>query len=373
MKRYFLILIAILSLSACMRTVDNYNSEPMLVSTLKNLEASHKKVRVENFQTALGAGVGVHCRGYSAINASLERNDDDESFVAGSIVGGLVHYIQEAFITELERAGMFSLDAPVSLKGNVTQLSLETLHKGRWRIKLTMMSSNGRSVSVQEVLEFNTSVVGVDPCQSAADNYSHAVKHLIYQLITHPNFKYLLEPSQYTEDYLIEKGKTAAQRRAEEAARERAEEEALKRRTLGLDGAGGAPVKKSTATKKKPIARKAKKKTPVICLTPEEFNKQQSATPTVETAPKVAPKKEATKAPATIAVPQAPVAPKAQVTPKAAIDQSVQKAPAAPVQTAPAKAAVKTAPPQAEPTTTMDEGALPKSSSKKKKKFINFD
>lgn len=181
MKKLFLLLLAPLFLSACVRYIDGYNSDPHIVSALQTY--GRQKIRVVDFDAALGEGGASPCRGYNVIAT------------AGK--GGLVRYIQDAFISELELAGLYSPDSPLILKGTVTQIALETLAHGKWTIKMTLLSSNGRSISASEQFYFKANIVGQHACQTASNTYSYAVQNLIRKLVSAPGFKLLLEPSSY--------------------------------------------------------------------------------------------------------------------------------------------------------------------------------
>lgn len=181
MKRWLVIVLAALALSACMRNVDSYNSDPSIVSAL-SAYGGHK-ISVAEFESSIGEGGVNQCRGYSIITTPGE--------------GGLVRYIQDAFISELELANAYSPDSPIVLKGKVTQISLSTLTGGEWIIKMTLMSNNGRSISAREQLHFKTNIVGQSACQVASDTYFYAVQNLLRKLISSPNFPRLLEPSGY--------------------------------------------------------------------------------------------------------------------------------------------------------------------------------
>jgi hypothetical protein len=181
MKRWLVIMLAALALSACLRNVDSYNSDPYIVSALRAY--SGQKISVAEFESSLGEGGVNQCRGYSIITTPGE--------------GGLVRYIQDALVSELELANAYSPDSSIVLKGKVTQISLSTLTGGEWIIKMTLMSSNGRSISAREQLHFKTNIVGQSACQVASDAYSYVVQNLLRKLVSSPNFPKLLEPSTY--------------------------------------------------------------------------------------------------------------------------------------------------------------------------------
>lgn len=181
MKKLFLLLVAPFFLSSCVRYIDGYNSAPDIVSSLGAYGG--QKIRVVDFDSELGEGFASPCRGYNVIVSSDKR--------------GLVRYIQDAFITELELAGLYSPESPLVLKGTVTQIALETLVTGKWTLKMTLLSGNGRSISVSESFPFKANIVGQHACQTASDVYPYAVQNLIRKLVTSPGFKLLLGPSGY--------------------------------------------------------------------------------------------------------------------------------------------------------------------------------
>ncbi|MDL2284829.1 hypothetical protein LJC19_06790 [Oxalobacter sp. OttesenSCG-928-P03] len=183
-KRLFVILLVAISLSACTRSIDGYSSDLAIVSALSAY--SGQKISVQNFESSLGAGLTENCRGYAFI-----RTPDGEGFT---------QYIQNAFITELELAGIYAPDSPVIITGKITQISLSTLARGEWTIKMTLTSNNGRSISAREQMFFKSNIVGESACQVASDYFSFAVQNLLRKLITSPQFALLLRPSSYPHD-----------------------------------------------------------------------------------------------------------------------------------------------------------------------------
>lgn len=253
MKKLFLLLLAPLFLSACVRYIDGYNSDPHIVSALGAYGG--QKIRVVDFDSALGEGYASACRGYNLIAT------------AGK--GGLVRYIQDAFISELELAGMYSPDSQLILKGTVTQILVETLAHGKWTLKMTLLSGNGRSISVSEQFPFKANIAGQHACQTAGDMYPYAVRNLIRKLVTAPGFKLLLGPSTYPKATPPETREKAKSAPAEE---EEPVEEPQPIPQMQIQPAPAKPRRKTKKASQPPAEEKAGETLPVLMeIVPEKL------------------------------------------------------------------------------------------------------
>lgn len=110
------------------------------------------------------------------------------------VADGLTHtqYIQKAFEDELKIAGVFaSTGSRVVLSGKVDRLefsSTRAVTGGSWTIDLSLNSSNGRSLSVNEYYEFDSGFVANDACRNTAEAFSRAVQDLIGKAVRNPGF-----------------------------------------------------------------------------------------------------------------------------------------------------------------------------------------
>ncbi len=139
---------------------------------------------------AIGAtGIGIkvftsdadfdfHCRAVGAIQAS-----DNVSYT---------QYIQKAFEDELKIAGAYASASPrVTLGGRVNVLDFSSnvnVTRGYWKIGITLDSSNGKSLTVNEIYEFDSGVEPISACRNTADAYSRAVQNLVGKAFKHPSF-----------------------------------------------------------------------------------------------------------------------------------------------------------------------------------------
>ena len=104
---------------------------------------------------------------------------------------GFAAYIQKALSDELKIAGVYDDAAGVVLTGVVDSLAFSS-SVGSWDIALTVTSSNGKSLSVEEHYSFPTSFAAVTACKRVADAYFPAVQNLIEKLVKSPGFRDLV-------------------------------------------------------------------------------------------------------------------------------------------------------------------------------------
>ena len=106
---------------------------------------------------------------------------------------GFAAYIRKALIDELKIAGVYDDNSSVVLTGAVNNLAFSSTI-AFWDIALTVTSSNGKSISVQEHYEFPSSFAAVTACKRVADGYFPAVQNLLQKLIASPDFRGLVGP-----------------------------------------------------------------------------------------------------------------------------------------------------------------------------------
>lgn len=106
--------------------------------------------------------------------ASVET-PDDRPFSA---------YIRDALVSELKTAGVYADTAPVTLTGVIESIRFSrSSNQGEWEIVLTVYSSNGISVQIDERHAF-----GDKPW----DGFMPTVQDLVAKLVHDPKFKELV-------------------------------------------------------------------------------------------------------------------------------------------------------------------------------------
>jgi hypothetical protein len=104
---------------------------------------------------------------------------------------GFAAYIRKALLDELRIAGLYAASSPVVLTGSLDRLIFNS-SVASWDLTLTVRSSNGRSVTVQEHYRFPGSMHGDIACQRVADALLPAVQNLLQKLIASPDFRSMM-------------------------------------------------------------------------------------------------------------------------------------------------------------------------------------
>jgi hypothetical protein len=93
-------------------------------------------------------------------------------------------YIRDALASELKTAGVYSDSAPVVLTGSIEAIRFSRgSSQSQWQIVLTVYSSNGISVQIDERHDFG---------EKPWDGFMPAVQELIAKLVHDPKFKELV-------------------------------------------------------------------------------------------------------------------------------------------------------------------------------------
>jgi hypothetical protein len=100
-------------------------------------------------------------------------------------------YIRKAFVSELKMADVYGDGAPVTLTGTLDHVDFSST-SGAWQIGLTVSSSNGKSMHVEESYEFSSSFFGETACNQTAQAFMAGVQDLLGKLVRDPAFKPLV-------------------------------------------------------------------------------------------------------------------------------------------------------------------------------------
>ena len=106
-------------------------------------------------------------------------------------------YIQRAFEDELKVAGIHApKNAQVVLTGKVDKLEFSSskgITGGYWSIALTLNSSNGKQMRVDEYYEFESGFSATEACRNTAEAYSRTVQNLVQRTVTDTKFATLVK------------------------------------------------------------------------------------------------------------------------------------------------------------------------------------
>lgn len=181
--KFFIIVFTALSLSACQSfSPQRYTAVPDNTSVLRTLSAG--KVKVTPF--LLMATFDAACRGGANIDPPINMTYQG--------------YLQTALADELKVAGLYDEENPnVVLSGSIDKLafsSVKSLTNGEWSIGLNLTSSNGRSVYVSEIYQFESALEGGSACRRTAEAFLPAVQQLIAKLVRSEEFRAMINTSK---------------------------------------------------------------------------------------------------------------------------------------------------------------------------------
>lgn len=136
------------------------------------------KVKTSDFTSAPGVDGSPWCRANGPV-----------SFGSGKSAS---QFIQEALQEELFLAKAYASNAPVSIGGTVDKLTFSSVTPASWDIGLTLTSSNGEVLRVEQSHRFDTSWDAWSACKNVADAFAPAVQSTLAKAVSDPRFKALL-------------------------------------------------------------------------------------------------------------------------------------------------------------------------------------
>jgi hypothetical protein len=154
--------------------VPRYGVSVTNVAALRQTGA--KRVSVGVFTASGGSKTEIGCRAVGPVKTPHERPFEE----------------RKALIDELEVAEIYSESGLLTLIGNLDQLDFSST-AGTWSLGVTVKSSNGRSLSVTNDYEYETSFVAEKACALSAQAFGPAVQVLIGKLVHHPEFAALVK------------------------------------------------------------------------------------------------------------------------------------------------------------------------------------
>jgi hypothetical protein len=149
------------------------------VTALRSLRG--QPVRVGAFKSKEEATSSIDCRAVGPI-----KTPDDEPFS---------QYIRNALVTELKMAEVYSDSGSVTLTGTLDHIDFSST-SGAWELALTVSSSNGKSMHVDETYHFDSSFVGETACNQTAQAFVPGVQDLIGKLVRDPAFRSLVTAAE---------------------------------------------------------------------------------------------------------------------------------------------------------------------------------
>ena len=185
LKRAGLILVMTNFVTGCVSyTLENYQVSSS--NQIKMRQWKGREIGVGAFSYEKGDKTSFMCRDVGLIKLPEEQN-----FAA---------YFQEAVTAELKKSGLYSESSDLVITGVINQIDYKSeaedwgssLSSGAWEISLTLVSSNGDSMKVENEYQFNTNWDARSACEKSAQAFIPAVQHLIYKAVASDGFAGLL-------------------------------------------------------------------------------------------------------------------------------------------------------------------------------------
>lgn len=95
--------------------------------------------------------------------------------------------IRYALIDELTQAERFDPESPVTITALLNRIDFET-EKASWIIRMTLASSNGKTMTIEETHEYSATGMGEAACIQAASNYMPLLTRFMKNLLASPEF-----------------------------------------------------------------------------------------------------------------------------------------------------------------------------------------
>lgn len=177
MRRGIRSLLAVVLLTGCSSyAVPRYGVSVTNVAALKQTGA--RKINVGPFTATGGSKTEITCRAVGPIKTPDERPFEE--------------YVRKALIDELQVAELYAPSGQITLTGNLDMVDFSSTD-GKWKLGITVTSSNGRSLTVANTHDYETSFIGEKARALSAQAFGPAVQTLIGRLVHHPEFAALVK------------------------------------------------------------------------------------------------------------------------------------------------------------------------------------
>lgn len=215
MKKTLAMLAAITLVAGCTiyKSVGHYTPDPLNVETVR--ATVEIPVNIGEFSDA-SFRKELTCRSL----AIVETPQDGWTYADA---------IRYALIDELTQAERYDPESPVTITALLNRIDFET-EKGSWIIRMTLSSSNGKTMTIEETLLYSNMGAGEIACMQAASNYLPVLTAFMKQLLASPEFAELTKntpppavtPNEIDPGRILDaEEEAAAEARARETGKER--------------------------------------------------------------------------------------------------------------------------------------------------------
>jgi hypothetical protein len=180
MKNFLLAIVAIWFVAGC----STYAADRYAISMDSQVELERvadaspdRKITVDAFTATEPGLTEIDCRAVGPI-----KTPDGETFEA---------YVRKALIDQLRLAHLYAPDGDVRIGGNLDEINFSS-HEGMWYVVLTIKDDAGRSFTVREDYDFESSWYGETACNQTAQALMPAIQNLIRKTVNNPVFQEMI-------------------------------------------------------------------------------------------------------------------------------------------------------------------------------------
>jgi len=101
-------------------------------------------------------------------------------------------YIRDAYQAELYLADIYPADDGVTITGTLNDISVSTAGSGHWDISLTLQSSNGQTMNIENSYPFPSAFRADQACTNAAYTFGEAVQDTVNKTLKSGKFRMLI-------------------------------------------------------------------------------------------------------------------------------------------------------------------------------------
>ena len=169
------ILIFLIQISGCAYNVSSYSPSAKNVQVLQKSDI--KPFKLTKFTSNEPDLKSIGCRAAGPITTP-----DGSAYQK---------YIYDAFVDELQFAGLYSTSAK-TIRGHIESIDFSSTGTANWTFKVSFQDQNGNSAKVDSKYEFESAFVADKACQKVAQAFSPAVEKLISDVAKNSSFRKML-------------------------------------------------------------------------------------------------------------------------------------------------------------------------------------
>ena len=171
MLRFLILsLFAVIVTGCSTYSTDRYSPETETVVEIRDMDM--QPISIGNFESE-NPKDSISCRAVGPI-----KTPDGQTYA---------EFLQGAFRDELLLAEKYDSDSEVTISGFVEEFTFNSM-QGQWQIGLTLESSNGSTMRVSEIYDYQTSFYGETACNQTAQAMVPAVQNIVNTAVRSDKF-----------------------------------------------------------------------------------------------------------------------------------------------------------------------------------------